>query len=172
MNTKRTVMPLCLLLATAGGVSAKADRTADRKEIEGDYTRYAKAMKQQDAKPLFALMTEDATFREDGGKITPRSEMEAAMKQAFATMTLTEFAPKITKWVWRDNAALLDITVKSAARVKSSDGKTHLVAYVSKSRDKWVKQANVWRLQQVEAVTETMTRDGKPVTMPAPPPKK
>ena len=172
MNTNREIMPLCLLLATAGIGSAKADKTVDRKEIEGDYTRYAKAMKQKNIKPMFAMLTKDATFKGPDGSLTSRSQLEMMMKQEFATMTLTEFTPKITQWVWQENAALLDVTIKSASKVKGPDGKTHSVAYVSKSRNKWVKEPVGWRLQQIEAVGETMTRDGKTVVMPVPAPKK
>ena len=58
----------------------------------------------------------------------------------FATMTYTKVTPQVTKWVWQDKAALLDVTVKSAGTLKSPDGKTHTVTYISKSRDQWVRQ--------------------------------
>ena len=172
MKTQRELIALCLLLTTAGVGSAQSDRTADRKEIENDYARVARALKQNDSKPLLSLMTQDATFKEADGSLTPRSQFEAMMKQMANTMTYTQMSSKVTKWMWRRNAALLDVTIKSAGKIKTPDGKAHLVTYVSKSRDAWVKQADGWRLQQIEAVSETMTRDGKPVVMPTPAPKK
>ena len=171
MKTYREISIVCLLLAT-GGVFAQSGKTADRKEIEGDYARSCKAMKQKDIKPLFALMTKDATFKERNGKITSRSELEAMMKQMFTMLTYTEITPKATKWAWQNSAALVDMTTKSAGKMKTPDGKTHAVTYVSKSRDTWVKQADGWRLQQIEAVSETMTVDDKPVVMPVPPANK
>ena len=171
MKTQRRIILAGLLLATAGTGTAQADTKADRSEIESDYIRTAKAMQRKDTKELFALMTEDATFKETDGSLTTRPQMEKMMKQMFAAMTYTAITPKVTQWVWQDNAALLNVTTKSAGTMKTPDGKTHSVTYVSKSRDKWVRQAAGWRLQQIEAVSETMTVDGKPVAMPAPSPK-
>ncbi len=172
MNTYRGIIATVLLLATAGVGYAPSGKAADRREIEGDYARTSNAMKHKDAKPLFALMTNDATFKEADGSLTSRPQLEAMMKQMFAMLTYTEITPKVTKWTWQDKAALLDVTTKSAGKMKTPDGKTHTITYVSKSRDKWVKQPEGWRLQQMEAVSETMTRDGKPVIIPTPTPKK
>ena len=166
-----SMLAVGFLPAITGG-TAQANKAADRREIENDYARTSTAMKAKDTKPLFALMTPDATFKEVGGSITPRPQLEAMMKQMFALMTYTEMTAKITKWMWQDKAAQLDVTTNSAGTLKTPDGKTHAVTYVSKSRDHWVKQADGWRLRQIEAVSETMTQDGKPVVMPAPPPKK
>lgn len=172
MNTYRGIITTGLLLGTAGVAYAQSEKAADRREIEAGYARYAKAVKQKDMKAMFALMTKDGTFKEVDGKITSRPEMESMMKQMFATLTFTQITPQVTKWAWQDKAVLTDLTVKSAGKLKAPDGKTHLVTYVSKSRDHWVKQPGGWRIQQIEAVSEAGTVDGKPVMMPAPPPKK
>ena len=117
---------------------------------------------------MFALMTNNATFKGAEGRSSTRTQLEATMKQMFAMMTYTAITPHITKWTWQDKAALLDVTTKSAGTMQTPDGKTHVVTYVSKSRDQWVQQAEGWRLKQIQAVSETMTQDGKPVVMPTP----
>ena len=63
-------MPLCLLLATAGGRfgADQQDERIEKEIADGYYPLFAKAMKQKDLKPLFALMTKDATFKEPDGR--------------------------------------------------------------------------------------------------------
>ncbi len=172
MTTYRGSIAVYLLLATTQISAAQSDKTADRKEIEGDYARSSRGMKQKDTQPMFAVMTENATFKDADGNSISRPQFESMMKRIFVTMTYTRVTPQITKWVWQDKAALLDVTTRSAGMMKTPDGKTHAVTFVSKSRDQWVKLADGWRLKQIEAVSEAMTQDGKPVVMPTPTPKK
>lgn len=144
MTTYRGIITVCLLLAATQSGSAQSDRTADRREIKGDYARSSRGMKQKDTQPLFAAMTKDAVFKGADGSNSSRAQLETMMKQMFAMMTYTEVTPQVTKWAWQDKTALLDVTTRSAGIMKTPDGKTHAVTYVSKSRDRWVKQAKSW----------------------------
>jgi ketosteroid isomerase-like protein len=165
-------MLLSVLVLSALVSGVRADDAAVRKALDAQYAKFSQGMIKKDMKAMFSLLTPDATFKEVGGQIMTREQMSKMMEQMMGTMTISKIGNKVETLKVKGNTAIADVTSRSSGKMKGQDGKTHTVAYVSKSRDTWTKTAGGWKLKRIEAISETMTMDGKPVSYGAPPPKK
>ena len=162
----------CALVFCLQGSQVRAEDAEMRKTLGAQYAKFNQGLIKKDIKSMFSLLTPDAKFIEVGGQKTTREQMHQMMEQMLSTMSLSKATSTIDKLNVSGDTAIAEVTLRSSGAMKGQDKKTHLVGYVSKSRDTWTKTSEGWKLKQIVAVSENMTMDGKPVNYGAPPPAK
>ena len=163
---RRIGMLVGALVLSAFVSGARADDATVRKELDAQYAKYTQGLVKKDLKMIFALVTPDATFKEANGQVQKREQLQKMMKEIMAIMTLSTASHKIEKLTVKGDTAIAEVAGKSAGKMKGQDGKSHSISYASKTRDYWVKTAGAWKIKKMEAISESMLMDGKPVTQP------
>jgi ketosteroid isomerase-like protein len=154
---------LTLTICTGLAVSAMASTKSVRKQLEADYSLFAKAWHNKDLGPTEKFMTEDFTAvgMDPSGKALGRDEMNAHTKQLLVADHIT----------WPRHILSVDVHGGEAVAVvdghftglmpAQKDGKRHKFELIAKTRDTWVLVGKEWKFKKMEIVKSSMKMDGK-----------
>jgi ketosteroid isomerase-like protein len=174
---KSKMIALAAILAVTGFASvARAD---DRKDIDALYGKLQQAMAKKDVAAIEKLQTPDFTSKGADGKVTSGKEVDAQMKQNFATMQNPKMNIKVVKCVIKGKTARVDTTFTYSAGMKDKDGqmgpkgKVHTMTMAGGVSNDLVKTPQGWKFKSMEEHVGKAMMDGKPMgAMGGPPAKK
>jgi ketosteroid isomerase-like protein len=160
---RRIGMLVGALILSAFVSGARADEAAVRKALDAQYAKFNTSLVKKDMKTMFDVLTPDATYVMKG-MVQNREQMRQMMTQTMAMMQISKASNKIEKLTMKGEMAIVVAAAKSSGKMKGTDGKIHPISYTSKTRDHWTKTPGGWKIKKIEAISESMTVDGKPFT--------
>ena len=163
------------ILASASVSPVTADEASVRKEFMANHKKAVAQFKARDLKGFMSMYAPDYKGKSMEGKDETRASVERDMKQAMADTKLVRRADlKIDKLNLKganadvESTFTLDIRAIDSTGQAGPKGKTHDMVMVMRSKEKWVKGAEGWKIKWSEPLPgSTMTMDGKPFP-PAP----
>jgi len=146
-----------------------SDDKALRKEVEGLYSKVSDLMAKKDISTLVKMMTDDCKFIDARGQTINRQQWETIMKQQMATAKNIKFTFKVQGIQTKGNMLMVKNSWDGSMDIVDAQGKVHKMKIVGQGVDTLVKAKDGWKLKLSKADKETVTLDGKPVSMEMPP---
>jgi len=127
---------------------------AAQNEISACYDSYFDAFKAKAIDAVMAVMTPDFSWSLPDGTTLDRKATKSAIEaQMSATLSIQEFSGCIRSVSVDGDAAVVELTEKLMATMKTDQGGTQLVSSREIYRDLWKKTEGTWRLQASELLT-------------------
>ncbi len=145
------------LIATVALCGADA-----RKDVEGLYGKYKKAIYAKDIKAMMAMTTADFSWTNPKGVKMERPAIESQLKTQFTMLKkITGFTVKIDKFSTKGDTAVARTTTVMSAEINMGNNKTSKLVSTSVSDDTWKKTPKGWMMHSVKSIKDVNTLDGK-----------
>lgn len=161
-----TVLVASWLLAGVGSF-ASAD---DRKEIEALYAKFVQAFKKKDVNAILETGTPDFAQKGVDGTVLNAKQVEAMMRQQFATIkAIKKMEVKIKEVKIKGKTATVLSSFTLVWEIVDKEGqlgtkgKTHTLTVLGTTRDTLVKTDKGWKFKLAENLSEKLLVDGKPL---------
>lgn len=160
---------LALLVCSVQLGTAYSDDKALRKEIEGIYAKVSALMAKKDFSTLSKMIANDCKFIDVSGNTMTKQQWETIMKQQMATAKNIKFTFKVQGIQTKGNTLMVKNSWNGSMDIPDAQGKVHKMKIVGHGVDTLVKAKDGWMLKLAKADKETVTLDGKPISMEMPP---
>lgn len=137
---------------------------SEEKPIRAIYAKLDALYRKKDVAKLMKMLTPDATYKEVSGKTMNYKEMDTLMRQQLAAIqSIDAFKTTIKKLTVKGTTAKSETSMTLKGKVTDPQGKMHAMTSMSTTRDTWTKTPQGWRIKMIEALTDKVLMDGKPV---------
>ena len=165
MITRRNAILTLITAASLLSIShISYAQKGEEKAIRAAYATADALYRKKDVAKLMKMLTPDVMYKEVGGKTMNYKEMDALMKQQLGNIqSIDAFKTTIKKLTVKGKTAQSETSMTLKGKVADPQGKIHVMTSMSTTRDTWTKTPQGWRMKMIEALSDKMLMDGKPM---------
>ena len=171
---RRLIMSAGLVAAVIGCAAVALGN--DQTDIRAVYAKFSGAMKSKNPAAIMGLVMPDFKEIRINGKVIQGKEAEKALRDRFANTTRVDESTYTPDTITvTGNKAIVWSSYKIKAEIVDRDGKMgakgkkHIMADNGRSREKLVKTAKGWKIQETHPLKQNPTIDGAPAFRMGPP---